>query len=162
MTMPLQKPGKSKQDYGTPRDLIAAVEWRWGKLHVDLAARADNTKCELFISPERDSLSVPWCDFSKEPLWGGHPLCWLNPPFEDLGAWAKKCKEESAKGARIVMLTPASIGAEWFADYCEHHAKVVALRPRITFEGCKDSYPKDCMLTLWGMGPPSFETWRYK
>jgi hypothetical protein len=48
---PIQKPGRSKQDYETPPDLIAAIEARWGKLTVDLAACADNTKCARFITP---------------------------------------------------------------------------------------------------------------
>jgi hypothetical protein len=30
--MPEQKPGRSKQDYGTPWDFIKAVEARFGKL----------------------------------------------------------------------------------------------------------------------------------
>jgi hypothetical protein len=54
--VPKQKPGKSKQDYGTPWELIRAIEARWGKLTIDLAARADNAKAPLFITPEENSL----------------------------------------------------------------------------------------------------------
>ncbi len=160
MTEPAQKPHRSKQDYGTPPALIAAVEKRWGKLWVDLAAREDNKKAPYFYSPEVDSLAQEWAQFTSG--WTGNPLCWLNPPFENMGDWAAKCWAESIKGARIIMLSPASVGAEWFADYVWGNALVIGLRPRITFEGCKDPYPKDCMLTVWGIDPPGFETWRWR
>ena len=39
-TMPAQVPGKSKQDYGTPIELIRAVEAKFGRLAFDLAAHA--------------------------------------------------------------------------------------------------------------------------
>jgi site-specific DNA-methyltransferase (adenine-specific) len=173
---PVQKPGRSKQDYETPPDLIAAIEARWGKLTVDLAARADNAKCPRFITPEQDSLVQDWA------AWIGDGIGWLNPEFADISEWAAKCA--GCIGIRAIMLTPASIGSEWFADHCELTAKVVGLRPRICFGGCHQlypakhpkagqrncdescfgcaTYPKDCMLTLWGFGPPTFESWRWK
>jgi hypothetical protein len=33
------------------------------------------------------------------------------------------------------MLTPASVGSEWFNDFVKESAHVLALRPRMTFEG---------------------------
>jgi len=156
MTMPVQRPHRSKQDYGTPWELIRAVEKRWGKLAVDLAANTDggNAKAPRWLD---DALTAHWAASFKDEL------CWLNPPFTDIGAWAYKCKFEMALGARVIMLTPASVGAEWFADHVEGVAHVVALRPRVVFEGCKDPYPKDCMLTLWGIREDvGFETWRWR
>lgn len=159
MPEPKQKPGSSRQDYGTPWALIRAIEARWGKLTIDLAARADNAKCPESITPEEDSLKQDWA----RCIGGG--IGWLNPPFGDIAPWAAKCL--AARGTSIIMLTPASIGSEWFADYCEGKAKVVGLRPRLKFEGCKDPYPKDCMLTLWceqnGIfhDERDFQTWRW-
>jgi len=149
MTMPAQKPGKSKQDYSTPQELIDAIERRLGPFQFDLAASYLNTKAPRFISldKEEDSLKVDW------PI---GELCWLNPPFADIEPWVKKCRITSELGSKIVMLAPASVGSNWFAEEVWGHAGVVALRPRITFEGCKDPYPKDCMLLLWGIGWPSF------
>lgn len=173
MTEPRQKPGQSKQDYGTPWPLIRAIEARWGTITIDLAARVDNIKAPLFITPEENSLVVDWADRV------GDGLGFLNPEFADIDPWAARCR--FYEDLNLIMLTPASIGSEWFADNCEDHAKVVGLRPRIKFEGCHlldkqgnrkcaetclgcATYPKDCMLTLWGPrveDEPIFQTWRW-
>ena len=165
--MPVQKPGRSKQDYGTPWELIHAVEKRWGRLSIDLAASETNAKAPLFISAEDDYLKQP---VGPELKCG---LSWCNPPFENLAPWADKWRLDSQAGARIIALTPASVGANWFANsICRtiagtgiadiRFARVITLSPRITFEGCTDPYPKDCMLTLWGIDEPGFEFWRWK
>jgi hypothetical protein len=175
--MPRQKPGQSKQDYGTPWPLIRAIENRWGPLTIDLAARADNAKARVFITPEENSLTQDWNDRI------GNGLGFLNPEFDDIDPWAAKC---AGCWKDIITLTPASIGSEWFADNCEGNAKVVGLRPRIKFYGCHQlfpkkhpragqrkcdssclgcaSYPKDCMLMLWGSrfkAEAIFQTWRW-
>lgn len=177
MPMPVQKPGKSKQDYGTPWPLIRAIEERWGPLTIDLAARADNAKCPLFITPEENSLVQDW----NECI--GDGLGFLNMEFAHIEPWVQK---SSLTNASLITLTPASIGAEWFADHCEDKAKVVGLRPRLAFEGCHNLYPKehpkagqrkcdpscvgcavypkDCMLMLWGQRfefESVFSTWRW-
>jgi len=156
-SMPVQKPGRSKQDYGTPIQLIHAVEARWDALRVDLAATAENAKCGEYLTPEDNSLECDWIHCI------GDGLAWLNPPFADIAPWAKRCYVYSDNN--IILLVPASIGAEWFAAHVEGKAKVVGLRPRLTFEGCKDPYPKDCMLCLYGPmfeDEPVFSTWRWK
>ena len=158
MPEPKQKPGKSKQDYATPWSLISAVQVRWGKLDIDLAATAENAKADRFITPETDSLKVPWGAYAD-----AHKLrlAWLNPPFADIAPWAEKALNSATpSGLRIIMLTPASVGANWFRDYVHGRADVVALNGRITFEGAPDPYPKDCMLTLFGF-EPGFDVWTW-
>lgn len=163
MSMPQQKPGKSKQDYGTPWELIRAVEGRWGKIGLDLAAHDDgrNAKAPLWFGPSDDFLKQ---DFTSGLGLPDDLLCWCNPPFEDVGKWAAKWRADAEKGARIIALVPASIGSEWFAEHVFDRAAVIALRPRITFEGCKDPYPKDCMLLVYGLETSGsyFQTWRWK
>lgn len=153
--MPAQKPGKSKQDYGTPWDVIRAIERDFGTIDVDLAARADNAKAPVFITPEEDSLSVPWAArFSGK-------FGFLNPEYADIAPWAAKCAIESA-GMRIGLLVPASIGSNWFRDHVHGKAAVLGVAPRITFEGCADPYPKDIILALYGFGNVGFDLWRWK
>lgn len=155
--------GRSKQDYGTPWEFIRAVEGRWGPILLDLAAHAGNAKAPLWIGEEEDSLSVSWSE-----------LCptgnlWLNPPFANIAPWAAKCHEEAAKRSGLIfLLTPASIGSEWFHAHVYQIARVLGLRPRIPFEGPPinpktgkpDGYPKDLMLSIYGE-PPGLDTWRW-
>jgi phage N-6-adenine-methyltransferase len=159
MSEPKQKPGRSKQDYGTPWEFVRAVEKRFGRLDVDLAARSDNAKAPAFIGPDQDSLSVPWAAYFR----ARSMLAWLNPPFADIEPWAAKCLEETRapSGLRVIMLTPASVGSNWFAAHVHRKALVLALNGRITFEGTKDPYPKDCMLSLFGFGETGFDVWKW-
>jgi phage N-6-adenine-methyltransferase len=155
VTEPKQKRGESAQDYGTPIALIRAVEARWGPLAWDLAAREDNRKAPKYLCPKQvDSLREIW-----------HDLCgnlWLNPPFADIGPWAKKCAEESRLGACVFLLTPASVGSVWFSKHVHGRAKVHALQPRLTFEGQTQPYPKDCMISCFGPSiKPGFDVWRW-
>lgn len=145
--------GKSKQDYPTPPEFVRAVEARFGKLYWDLAATAENSKTGIrFLSPKDNSLSIKW------HLYAG--LLWLNPPFSNIAPWARKCRDEARMGAKILFLTPASIGSNWFRDFVHGEALVLALNGRITFVGHEQPYPKDCMLSGFGF-PPGFEVWNW-
>jgi len=87
---------------------------------------------------------------------------WLNPPFGDLRPWAARCASEARLGAQIVMLTPASLGSEWYCDEVQGHALTLVVRPRLTFVGCTAPYPKDCAIHLFGFGMVGLGTWRWK
>lgn len=180
---PLQKPGRSFQAYGTPWPLIRAVELRWGPIYMDLAAHdnGDNAKAARWIGPHADSLRCDWA-----ALLDGQ-LGWLNPEFGDIDPWAAKCRREAERGARFLMLTPAAIGTEWFAQHVYGHALVIGIRPRPIFEVTLTGelptaqlglfgedevtsveveggapFPKDCMITEWGFGRVGLDVWRWK
>lgn len=144
--------GKSKQDYATPAIFIDAVVRRFGPLAWDLAAHAGNTKHENFFSIEQDSFKQAW---HKSP---GNQ--WLNPEFDHITPWARKCAEECALGARILMLTPASVGSNWFAQFVHRKAFVIALNGRLSFDGIAP-YPKDCMLSCYNFGV-GFDVWNWR
>ena len=160
MTMPAQKPGTSRQDFATPAAFIEAVERRFGQLAWDLAAHAENSKCGLrYFGPGsahgEDSLAVGWSSFLQIGT------LWLNPPFGKIDPWAVKCAAEAPKRhGLILMLTPASVGANWFAANVQGKAYVLALSPRLSFDG-KAPFPKDCVLSVWGHGLRGFDTWRW-
>lgn len=169
--MPPQRPGKSKQDYETPFELIKAIERRYGWLAVDLAAREDNKKAPYWFGPGspkgEDSLYSDWTSFASQ-------RAFLNPPFGLIEPWAKKCKEAGREFRRskghIFFLTPASVGAEWFANNVYGEAHVLLLVGRLTFGGVTpnprtgkcDPYPKDCMLSIFGDIEPGFSLWRWQ
>lgn len=135
--------GRSKQDYATPKVFIDAVVKRFGPINFDLAASPENAKHENYFSIRDNSLVQEW---HKIP---GN--LWLNPPFDSIGPWAQKCAAESVLGATILFLVPASIGSNWFRDYCHNRSLVLALNGRIAFDPLNPTwgYPKDCMLAVF-------------
>lgn len=162
-TMPEQRPGKSEQDVGTPRDFLDAVEERFGKMHVDLAATKEDAKASIFITPKEDTFTVDWAKRFRGKR------CWLNPPFGRMEPWAEKCQMEGAfmrdcrSMSMIFLLTPASIGSNWFRHFVDGYARVFALSPRLTFVGHTQSYPRDLILSVYGDNvEPGFECWRWK
>lgn len=152
-TGPSMNRGTSKQDYETPPEFMEAVERRFGKIKFDLAAEVHTRKAELYFSQETDSLKQNW---SAIPGW-----LWLNPPFSNIGDWAKKCAEETQYGARILFLVPASTGSGWYWNHVKPHAHVLHLRQRITFMGAPDAYPKDMLLAVFAYGLTGESAWSW-
>jgi phage N-6-adenine-methyltransferase len=176
MTMPAQKPGKSKQDYRTPDNFIEEVKLKFGPLFHDLAAHRENSQCgHHYWGPDsdsfaydgktrvdghvEDSLAVDW-NRLKVP---DGEWCWLNPPFSKIAPWAKKCAESTIP---ILFLVPAAVGANWFRDYVHGTAYVYALNGRLDFN-VGGPYPKDCMLCVYDtpglrQDGPGFTVWNWR
>lgn len=150
--------GNTKQDYGTPWEFIRAVEAKWGPLLCDLACTRENAKAPKgYYFPEVDSLKADWsADYPTGNLW-------LNPPFKLIDPWAEKCAWHGVRrDGLIFLLTPASIGTDWFRARVYGNARVLGVSPRLTFEGEKDPYPKDLMLSIFGKATDGFALWKYK
>jgi phage N-6-adenine-methyltransferase len=143
MAMPKQKPGRSKQDYGTPWDFFWSLERRLeDSFSWDLAASQENTKVpDHFYGKEDDSLTKRWHELAG---W-----LFLNPPYADIRPWVQKASEESKLGARVCVLVPSSTGANWWKEYVDGTAYITFLNGRITFEGTRDPYPKDLALLIY-------------
>lgn len=166
MPMPVQKPGRSKQDYETPDDLLAAVKARLGikEFVFDFAASEENKKAPSCWTEEDDALSYGswgWYGVCRPSNWG-----WLNPPFKNIGKWAEACAATIAHGTRIAMVVPASVGANWFRDHVfgREGVTVLFLNPRPSFDG-QHAFPKDCMVILWdgqSTEPFAIEVWQWK
>jgi phage N-6-adenine-methyltransferase len=144
---------KTRQDYAAPRAFTEACERRFGPLTWDLAASEINAKAPRFLSEEQDSLKQDWLSLPGN--------LWLNPPFANIAPWAAKCAAARDRAGWLLMLTPASIGTNWFEEHVLGKAYVLGV-PRLTFVGEKDPYPKDLMLTLWGYGVSGFGAWDWK
>ncbi len=124
----------SNQAHPTPREFICAIEGRFDLIEIDLAATKTNAKAGRFLSPKENSLKQDWAALLKGKLG------YLNPPFDPITPWVDKCVEEAVKGARIVLLSRASIDTAWFWKMLPH-CTVYALSPRIKFVGSKQGYP---------------------
>jgi hypothetical protein len=161
--MPRQRPGASKQDYETPDEFVRAVERLVGiagqGFAVDLAATEANSKGQTCITPEADSLVVNWLRLpsASEGRW-----CWLNPPFAHLEPWVAKCAYARRNGLRIACLLPAGVGTNWFAAHVAGQAMVLFVRPRLTFVGHDDPYPKDLILCLYDGPRVGYAPWVWK
>jgi phage N-6-adenine-methyltransferase len=153
MTVPKQRPGKSSQTVRTPPELLAAVVRRWGKITWDLAATKENTVAPSFYTEEQNSLDQFWA--------AHHGVLWCNPPFSNIRPWIEKANSSELQAdATLLLLLPASISSEWYA---EHSWKAIthALRGRCTFVGHASVYPKDLMLLEWSRKSRSPEFLRF-
>lgn len=155
---PAQKPGRSKQDYATPRDFLAAVKARLriADFDIDLAAHAKNTVTARYYDEAQNSLMQPWRV--------GNGVNWLNPPFSRIEPWVQRAYEQSREqGARTAVLIPAAVGANWWRDWVHHKAEVLLLNGRLAFMPDKPTwlYPKDCALLLYDYLDPWFDPWKY-
>ena len=170
MSMPKQKPGRSKQTYDTPPEFLAAVKAHFGikGFVCDLAADAMNATADSWIDKAMDSLSpdTVWPDT------GHSDFNWLNPPFANIAPWVEKANlmsraaQSRDAACRTLVLVPASIGANWWADWVHEKAIVHALNGHITFVGEKQPYPKDCVLLEYGTPQldfaPDYVIWPWK
>ena len=147
------KKGKSRQDIATPWEFIRAVEKRFGKITIDLAATAENAKCENFITPELDTFKQDWVKLIN------NGLGWLNPEYDPVAPWMEKCAitvapvrslEEIRLKVRFLSLTRGSIDANWFWDHIWPNSAVFAVKPRIQFVDQPDPYPAPLILSEWG------------
>lgn len=162
MPMPEQKPGRSKQDYGTPPELLHAIRRRlWIEDFIlDAAASPDNAVCDNYCSLEqnRDGLEESWGWREARGGW-----TWCNPPYGDIQPWLSKAIYEAHHGANTAVLIPASVGANWWRECVEPFAYQVFLNGRLTFVGETKPYPKDCALLLYTpFGFRGNEVWNWK
>lgn len=159
VTMPPQKPFRSKQDYATPRAFLEAVRERLGidRFTIDLAATAANAVVPRHLDIATDALAVPWAPLLAGG-WG-----WLNPPYTDIAPWARKCRETREAGGSVAFLVPASVGSNWFRDSVDGCSLVLFLNGRLCFmPDSSEVYPKDCLLALYSPHlSPGYEVWTW-
>jgi phage N-6-adenine-methyltransferase len=166
MSMPEQKPGRSKQDYGTPKEFLEAVRKRFNisDFDWDLAAHEGNHVTHNWLGRggrAPDSFEVDWSTLQGRMRGDVH--LWLNPEFGNIKPWAAKCAASTREsGVAIYFLTPASVGANWFAEHVWPYARVIALQGRLSFDGVAP-FPKDCMLSVFStVGRKTFEVWDWR
>ncbi len=153
--------------YGTPLEFLSAVDAVF-PIFFDLAADSKNqvgNKLDLdrdgkpmrFFNEETDSLKQDWASLCKYRL----DFLWLNPPFDHIALWAKKCAEEAAKGARVILFVPQGT-QKWNLDFCQRNSLELRLDGRMKFDGHDFVYPKDMSIFIFGIGIVGSAIWSWR
>lgn len=146
---PYMPPTGARNDWQTPRgvlDLVNAV----GCIMFDPCTSDDNpTDANMYISPPGNGLEWDW------RIGGG--LVYVNPPYNELAAWAEKCAAEGVgRGVEIISLTPARTDTRAAQDYLFTAEAICFWRGRLRFVGAKDAAPFPSMLCYWGQKSDRF------
>lgn len=126
----------SKTDmWETPQELFDELDSEF-HFDLDVCAIAENTKCNLFYTPEQDGLIQPW-----------YGTCWCNPPYgRQITKWVKKAAESDCT---VVMLLPARTDTKWFHDYIYKRVEIRFLKGRLKFGNSKNSAPFPSMIVVF-------------
>lgn len=117
-------------EWGTPREFFDALHAEFD-FTVDVAATAENAKCERYFTPEQDGLAQDWAG----------ERCWMNPPYgRAIKLWMRKAYEESLRGTLVVCLVPARTDTAWWWDYAMN-GEIRFIRGRLRFEGGSKANP---------------------
>ena len=121
------------------------------------AETPDSMKAYLHerFGPMRDMAPVnPLIDsLSPDTKWA--PLNYVNPPFNNIGAWIDKAVQEHlARGCATVFLIPMRPHRLYFQKHAEHYSFIEYLANGIAFKGYKRIIPHSMCLLGIGVPPP--------
>ena len=138
-------PVAEKTLWRTPRELIDAVERRYGAIDLDAAATDEHASVGMHhINPEQDALKAqPWSIYMDRRTPVGRTLVWLNSPWGPgiTKKWVERAVREVTDTDRmlhrpraILLLTPHTDAAWWWwaAEHAAetlHLGRVPFLRP---------------------------------
>lgn len=150
---PQQKRNPKVDDRATTPEVFDPLNERF-EFTLDVAASAENAKCERYYTITDDGLSQPW-----------HGRVWCNPPYSDIAPWVAKAWWEFRIGRAelIVMLLPANRTEQsWWQDHIEPDRdqdkglRIEFLRGRLRFIEPGDTEvkpnarpPFGCCLAIW-------------
>lgn len=166
-----------RQEWETPPDFYDAVH---AEFHPDLdvCANKTNTKHIRYfdLANGLDGLIETWVASSREEPYDVL-AAWCNPGFGNVWPWLKKAYEETQENddrlplPTALVLTHASLAADWWQWAIEHATECRLLSPRIQFiapKGIKQtSNPRDSALWVFRANKPKTQPchiwqWRWK
>lgn len=116
----------------TPPDWVTRIRRALGgRIAVDpcAAPRHDHVAAELrIVAPSGDGLTDPWNPDAAEE-W----TAFANPPYSDLGRWAKRMIDQSASVARLLALVPLRPSSRWWRALAAHSDFIGVPRRRISY-----------------------------
>jgi hypothetical protein len=130
-----------KSEMQTPDSLYKALDDRFGFVR-DVAAMAENTKCDIFMSAggvkgtvvKRPDGSIVVCsgDALVDP-WDREGSNFCNPPYgKGLDKWLSKALNEAENGATVVVLLPVDFSTRWW-DIMMKASEWIRIRSRVEF-----------------------------
>jgi phage N-6-adenine-methyltransferase len=145
-----------KDDWATPPEVFDPLHLEFG-FTLDVAARADNAKCDFFYGPgsplAEDALSLDWPTTDR---------IWCNPPYSrglQPQFIARCARQGQRRGGLSVMLLPARTDTQTFHaniwDRERHKPRpwvreVRFLKGRVRFVGAPASAPFPSMIVVFG------------
>ena len=119
-------------EWATPRPFFMRLNEEFG-FTLDPCAQPHNALCSKYFTEEDDGLIQSW---------QGH-RAFVNPPYgRAVGAWVKKCYEESRKpDTTVVMLIPARTDTKYWHNYVMKADELHLVKGRIKFGGGTNSAP---------------------
>ena len=120
---------KDPDDYRTPDQLFNTLNKQFGPFNLDVAANADNSKCDNFLDRQTNGL---------EAKWNGN--VWCNPPYgRDMIKWVKKAIHEIKNNDTvdsITMLIPIRSNSNYFHNLIMTNIdSLVFVKGRLKFGG---------------------------
>ena len=147
-------PNPAVDDRGTDPALFAKLNERF-QFTLDVAASAENAKCDRYFTIADDGLRQSWAG----------ETVWCNPPFSNIEPWVEKAWNEYFGDIVIVMLLPANRTEQgWWQEWVEPHrdgtnggvrVEFLPGRPRFVAPGADGIGPNErppfgCCLLIWG------------
>lgn len=100
--------GAAGDERGTPQDFFDQLNEEF-HFELDCAASSLNHKCDTYFGQggvAEDALTADWMG----------AVCFLNPPYSNVGDFLAKAREEADKGATVVCLLPVRSDTAWWHD----------------------------------------------
>lgn len=138
-----------RKDWETPWDFFNELDAEF-HFDVDVCARADNAKCQQFITPEMDALNLEWRNFGS--------VGFMNPPYgREIGEWTSYARKSTFLNFTTVGLLPSRTDTKWWhRDVIDAKAEVRFLKGRLTFEGAPHPAPFPSAVVIWRANPFPF------
>lgn len=113
-------------EWETPAWLINLIIEEFGPITLDPCCTRENIKGSYGFTKQKDGLSQPWSG-----------LTYVNPPYSEVGKWAKKSYEEALAGnAMVLFLCAARTDTRWWWDYARKgEVRFINGRLRFSYEG---------------------------
>jgi len=126
--------------WATPQDFFSKLDWMMGPFDLDPCSSEDNAKCAKYFTESDDGLAQDW---------GGHTV-FVNPPYDNMKGWARKCYEESLKpDTTVVLLCPARTDTKYFHNYILKASEIYFVKGRLKFGSAQNCAPFPSMVAVF-------------